>query len=162
MASKISYAFGAFMLLCGSTVNADTPMTDAQRGKYLLQVGGCNDCHTMGYAQNNGRLPEEQWLTGSNVGFMGPWGTTYPGNLRKRAAQLSAKQWQELMRSPMRPPMPTPSLAAMSDADIQSIYHYLRTLGDAGDAAPAALPPGVTPNTAYFDFVPKSAEATKS
>src|SRR4051794_39593567 len=54
----------------------------AARGKYLVQIGGCNDCHTAGYAQNGGQTPTTDWLTGLPVGFRGPWGTSYPANLR--------------------------------------------------------------------------------
>ena len=53
------------------------------RGRYLVVVSGCNDCHTPGYMENGGpKLPEKDWLTGVQVGYQGPWGTTYPSNLR--------------------------------------------------------------------------------
>src|SRR3982751_5765664 len=52
------------------------------RGKYLVQTSGCNDCHTAGYAQSGGNVPESEWLKGDMVGWRGAWGTTYPSNLR--------------------------------------------------------------------------------
>ena len=52
------------------------------RGRYLVKIAGCNDCHTTGYAEAGGKIPEKQWLTGDQLGFRGPWGTTYPINLR--------------------------------------------------------------------------------
>jgi transketolase N-terminal domain/subunit len=67
----------------------------AERGRYLMIAGGCNDCHTPGYMQTEGQAPEEQWLTGSAVGFQGPWGTTYPCNLRLYAEQLTEAQLVE-------------------------------------------------------------------
>jgi len=48
-----------------------------ERGKYLVVVGGCNDCHTPNYPETAGKVPEADWLAGSAVGFQGPWGTTY-------------------------------------------------------------------------------------
>ena len=32
------------------------------RGRYLVTIGGCNDCHTDGYLQNGGNVPEDDWL----------------------------------------------------------------------------------------------------
>src|SRR5262245_33528136 len=43
------------------------------RGRYLVKITGCNDCHTPGYAQTGGKIPEKDWLTGSSLGFRGPW-----------------------------------------------------------------------------------------
>jgi len=126
------------------------------RGRYLVKVGGCNDCHTPEYAQSGGQTPEQNWLTGSPVGYKGPWGTSYPGNLRLTAANASPEQWLAVVRKPMLPPMPAPSVAAMSDADLLAIYDFLNALGQVGVAAPAPLPPGVEPQTPYYDFVPKN------
>jgi mono/diheme cytochrome c family protein len=55
---------------------------EIKRGRYLVETSGCNDCHTPGYAQNNGKVDEKLWLTGDKLGWAGPWGTTYPTNLR--------------------------------------------------------------------------------
>ena len=41
-----------------------------------------------------------------------------------------------------RPPMPAPSLRAMTDEDLRAIYRYVRALGPAGKQAPAYVPPG--------------------
>ena len=136
------------------------PSDDAaliERGRYLIRVSGCNDCHTPGYIQQSGDVPEAQWLTGNVVGFQGPWGTTYPSNLRLAAQQLSETQWIDRLRQPMRPPMPWFNLRAMTDDDLRALYHYIAHLGAAGEPAPAAADPGVAVTTPYFDFVPKQA-----
>ena len=36
--------------------------TDNERGRSAVVIGGCNDCHTDGYLQTEGDVPEEQWL----------------------------------------------------------------------------------------------------
>ena len=41
---------------------ADSKSLD--RGRYLVKIAGCNDCHTPGYAEIAGKVPEDQWLTG--------------------------------------------------------------------------------------------------
>jgi mono/diheme cytochrome c family protein len=127
-----------------------------ERGRYLMISGGCNDCHTPGYMQTEGQVPEQQWLTGGAVGFQGPWGTTYPSNLRLYAEQLTEAQWLALARQPMRPPMPWFNLREMTDEDLSAMYHYLRALGPAGEPAPAAVRPEMAVDTPYIEFVVKN------
>ena len=42
------------------------------RGRYLVTIGGCSDCHTPGYPEQGGAVPESQWLTGVAVGKGAP------------------------------------------------------------------------------------------
>ena len=51
------------------------------RGRYLAQVAGCNDCHTSGYLMSGGKVSESEWLKGDSFGWRGSWGTTYASNL---------------------------------------------------------------------------------
>lgn len=127
-----------------------------EHGRYLVQISGCNDCHTPGYLQSEGKVPANQWLTGSSIGFQGPWGTTYPSNLRLYADKLSESQWLARARQPMRPPMPWFNLKAMSDRDLVAIYRYMRAAGPAGQPVPAAVPAGEPVATPYYDFTPKN------
>jgi len=107
-------AAGAVVLLtarCGSAP-AEATTGDAaasqtvERGKYLVTVGGCNDCHTpfvmteRGPAPDMNRmlsghpesspmppppaLPEGPWLWmggATNTAFAGPWGVSFAFNL---------------------------------------------------------------------------------
>ncbi len=127
-----------------------------ERGQYLARIGGCNDCHTPGFAESGGKTPTQQWLTGSPVGFQGPWGTTYPVNLRLYVRDMSESQWLTRMRKPMGPPMPWFNLRDMPDQDLVALYRFIRALGPAGEAAPLAAAPGVAVNTPYIEFVPKN------
>jgi mono/diheme cytochrome c family protein len=129
---------------------------DILHGRYLIRISGCNDCHTAGFMQNAGQVPEAEWLTGDAMGWQGPWGTTYPANLRLLVQQLDEQSWLERARQPMRPPMPSPSLQAMSDADLKAIYRYLKRLGPKGEPAPAYVPPGGKVATPYLDLTPKN------
>lgn len=113
------------------------------RGRYLVKIGGCNDCHTAGYAQSEGRTPESDWLQGDHVGWQGPWGTTYASNLRLHFSRLTEAQWVQQARSlQSRPPMPAFVLRQMDEGDLRAIHAYIRAAGPAGQPAPAALPPG--------------------
>src|SRR4051794_28751380 len=69
-----------------------------ERGRYLVKVSGCNDCHTAGYAMAGGKVPEGQWLMGDKLGWRGPWGTTYPVNLRLYMTSMSEVGWVNTAR----------------------------------------------------------------
>jgi mono/diheme cytochrome c family protein len=135
---------------------AGTDAASLDRGRYLVRIGGCNDCHTAGYPEAAGKLAESQWLTGSPVGFRGPWGTTYPANLRLALAPMTEAQWLARARSEMRPPMPWFNLRDMIDDDLRAIYRYVRALGVAGEPAPAYAAPGQDVATPYIVFVPQN------
>ena len=135
-------------------------VTDIEAGRYLVLTGGCNDCHTPNYPQTGGRVPETEWLKGSRTGFKGPWGTTYPHNLRRSFAAMSEDDWVEMASSrEALPPMPWPSLRAMSETDKRAIYRYVKSLPVEGELSPTALPPGQTPTTPYEDMGTRQPEA---
>ena len=48
----------------------------ADHARYIIKIAGCNDCHTTGYAEAAGKIPEKDWLKGDAMGWRGPWGTT--------------------------------------------------------------------------------------
>lgn len=151
------------LALCAGGAFADTAADKRaiERGRYIVSVSGCNDCHTPGYMQNGGTTPEAEWLTGTSIGFQGPWGTTYPSNLRLLVQSMSQAQWLTHARRTTRPPMPWFALRDMTEADLQAIYRYLRSRGPKGEPAPAYVPPGGKVATPYFDFVPKNLPAQK-
>jgi len=122
------------------------------RGKYLVQITGCNDCHTAGYAESGGKVEESRWLLGDRLGWRGPWGTTYASNLRLAVKDMTVEQFVARARSPLRPPMPWFNLVAMRDSDVKAIYAYLRHLGPGGEPAPAYLPPDQAPAGPFVTF----------
>lgn len=129
--------------------------SDIEHGRYLVKIGGCNDCHTPGFPQSGGATPEAQWMTGNPVGYAGPWGVTYASNLRLTAQNLNEQDFVEMLNTRRAsPPMPWHAVRAMHDADKRALYRYLRSLGPAGAPAPAALPPGMTPTTPYENMMP--------
>jgi mono/diheme cytochrome c family protein len=120
--------------------------TQIKRGRYLVEIAGCNDCHTAGYAPSGGKVPEAQWLLGDALGWNGPWGTTYATNLRLYMQDLTEEQWVKKAKAlDARPPMPWFNVRAMTTGDLRAMYRYLRSLGPAGKPAPAYLPPDQSP-----------------
>ena len=113
------------------------------RGRYVVQTSGCNDCHTPNYGLSGGKTPESEWLTGDSLGWQGPWGTTYPANLRLYFNAISEAQWLKRAKTfETRPPMPWFNVHAMSTGDLRAMYRFIRHLGPAGQPAPAYVPPG--------------------
>ena len=138
-------------LATGSHVAQDGSVS---HGRYLVSIAGCHDCHTPGHMQSGGHAPPANWLTGSPVGFQGPWGVSYPANLRLTVQSMTEAEWLVFARAERRPPMPWFNLRAMSDPDLTDIYRYIRSLGAAGQPAPIAVDPGAKVTTPYIDFVP--------
>jgi hypothetical protein len=129
-------------------------------GKYIVRTSGCNDCHTPDFPQLGEKVPEAKWLVGNPVGFRGPWGTTYPQNLRRFIEPFTAEQFVEVVRKRHdRPPMPWSQLHAMSDQDLVAVYRYLQSLSrthGAGEAAPDYVPPDAEPKTPFILMVPQN------
>jgi len=131
-------------------VKWDNPI---EAGKYLVTVTGCNDCHTDGYLMTGGNIPEENWLMGSALGWQGPWGTTYPTNLRLRVQEWDEQTWVNTLKNRKDlPPMPWMNVNKMSEKDMRSVYAYVRSLGPKGEHVPNAVAPGVEPTTPYLSM----------
>lgn len=142
----------------GATTSA-TPDPLVERGRYLIVVGGCNECHTPGYVEAGDRLAEADWLTGTDIGWQGPWGTTYPANLRRFIAALSEDEWVHYARHVVtRPPMGWFVLNALSESDARAIYRFVQGLGVAGEPAPPYAMPGVAVDTPVIRFPDAPAE----
>jgi mono/diheme cytochrome c family protein len=152
-----------FGLVCGNGALADTTtpkkqaagtdMKQVERGRYLVKIAGCNDCHTPGYLLSEGKVPENLWLTGDKFGWRGPWGTTYGSNLRLFVNGMTQEEWVTAAKTLKRmPTMPWFNLNAMNDDDLIVIYQFMRFLGPAGEPAPAYVPPDQEPTTPYALF----------
>jgi mono/diheme cytochrome c family protein len=126
---------------------------EVERGRYLVAISGCNDCHTPGYLMKSGKIPEKDWLTGSAMGWRGTWGTTYATNLRLYFRDITEDQWVQVAKEiQRRPPMPYFSLNAMTEADTRALFKYIRALGPAGKPAPNFVPPDKVPAQPYVQF----------
>jgi mono/diheme cytochrome c family protein len=149
----VGSAAGAESAKSQSAATAKADPQQVQRGRYLVKITGCNDCHTPGYAMKAGKVPESLWLTGDKLGWRGPWGTTYASNLRIYMNGMSEAAWPKTAKSiQTRPPMPWFQLHDMTEDDLLAIYQYVKSLGPAGEPAPAYVPPGKQPPQPYVQF----------
>jgi hypothetical protein len=133
----------------------------ADHARYIIKIAGCNDCHTTGYAEAAGKIPEKDWLKGDGMGWRGPWGTTYASNLRLYFHNLTEEQWVRTARSvEFRPPMPWFVLREMKEQDLRAIYRFVTHLGPAGEPAPAYVPPDQEPKPPFilFPAAPQAAQ----
>jgi mono/diheme cytochrome c family protein len=155
IASLATVAAVAASLSCNTaTPKAPVAMTDAEkvaRGEYLTTIMGCNDCHTPGTfygAPDFGRK-----LSGSELGWVGPWGTTYARNLtpdmESGIGRWSADDIVKTIRTGQRadgtivqPPMPWPMYTNLTDDDAYSIAAYLKSLPAVPHKVPDKLTPG--------------------
>jgi mono/diheme cytochrome c family protein len=139
-------------LLLGISLPAVAADPAVERGRYVVGIAGCNDCHTPNYPQSGGKVPESEWLTGDALGWRGPWGTTYPTNLRLYMQDLT-DQWVKKGKAlNARPPMPWFNVRDMSASDLRALYRYIRHLGPAGKPAPDFVPPDQAPKGPAVQF----------
>ena len=127
------------------------------RGRYVVRIAGCNDCHTPGYLQTEGSVPESDWLIGDTLGWRGPWGTTYPSNLRLYMQEMSEDDWVAKAHAlKTLPPMPWFAVNSMNEEDLRSVYQFIRSLGPKGEKVPAYVAPDMEPSTPYLVLVPQT------
>lgn len=145
---------------------AMTPEQKVERGKYLVTVGGCNDCHTPGTLY--GDPDETRLLSGSELGWSGPWGTTYPRNLTPDKETgigtwteddivKALKTGQRPDGSPILPPMPWPDYAQMADEDLYAVAAYIQSLPSVSHTVPDRGKPGEAPKGGALVFPPPPA-----
>lgn len=139
---------------------------DAQieRGRYLVTIAGCGDCHTAGHFL--GAPDMARYLGGSDVGFEVPGlGIVYGPNLTPDKAtglgNWSADQIVAAIRTGARPDgrglvpvMPWPNLGALSDDDAYAIAAFLQSLDPVSNAVPAPVPPGAPAPSFVLRVVP--------
>ena len=148
---------GAALISCGKMAGSESAENGnsdpVKHGEYIVKITGCNDCHTPGYPEADGNIPVDQWLTGSPVGWRGPWGTTYALNLRLFVQGLTEAEWINNVRYvKARPPMPWYVLRDMTDTDLTDVYLFIKSLGPAGEPTPDYVPPGKEPAGPYVEF----------
>lgn len=130
---------------------AKTPEERIAQGAHLTTIAGCNDCHTPGGLY--GAPDRSRTLAGSELGWAGPWGTSYATNLTPDV-ETGLGSWNEeqivtALRTgqrpdgtPILPPMPWPEFAHFTDEEAYAIAAYLKSLPPVVHAKPKNLPPG--------------------
>lgn len=156
MRMTIAIAAIALLVAAGSSIaaspSAGTPGPPSiARGKYLVTIGACNDCHSPGWRESDGALPVDKWLVGSSIGLREAWGTAYPANLRVMFSRITEAQWLFEVRT-RGGRMQWHDLRVLTTDDQRSIYRFVHSLGPKGVLTPDAVPPDREPATPYIDL----------
>jgi mono/diheme cytochrome c family protein len=150
---------GRMIILLGlwtiQTLVAHAQSPQIERGRYLVRVGGCDDCHTPGHLL--GKPDETRFLGGSDVAFEVPsLGIFVPPNLtpdkETGLGGWSKEQIVTAITTGVRPDgrvlapiMPWRGLAALTKADADAIADYLHSLPAVSHQVPGPFGAGVTP-----------------
>ncbi len=135
-----------------------------ERGKYLVTIGSCNDCHTPGYFL--GKPDFEHALSGSEVGFGLPGLGTFVGRNLTPDKETGLGNWTDdqiisAFTDGVRPDgrklapiMPCRNLAHLDREDALAIVAYLRSLPPVKNAVPGPFGPKEVPSTLVMTIIP--------
>ena len=164
----ISILLVASAIPAASGAVAADPQVD--RGRYLVTVGGCNDCHTPGTFL--GRPDMARMLGGSDVGFAIPGLGVFVGRNLTPDPQTGLGGWttDELItafttgRRPdgriLAPIMPWRELSELTSADAQAIAAYLKSIPPVKNLVPGPFGPDEKPSVLVFTIVSGDAYAS--
>jgi len=158
-------------LSCGTAQQASTTpaaMTAEEklaRGRYLVAISGCADCHTPGTLW--GAPDTTRSLSGSEMGWVGPWGVAYAANLTPDSTGLGAWSEEQIVTAirtgnrpdgrQLAPIMPWMNLAHLTDEDAHAIAAYLKSLPPVVHRVPSPVPPGQKAEGSLLHVPPPSA-----
>ena len=147
---------------------ASAPAQDPiARGRYLVTIMSCNDCHTPGYFY--GAPDTSRRLSGSDLGWVGPWGVVRARNLTPDSSTgigtWTSEQIVHALRtgntpdgSQLAPIMPWLNYSSILDeADAMAIAAYLKSLPPVTHKNLDRIPPDQKPTGAFIAFPPPPA-----
>ncbi len=150
-----------------ATMKAEvTPEEKIARGRVISYTSACHDCHSPGGLY--GAPDTTRMLSGSELGWEGPWGVSFPRNLTPDM-ETGIGSWSEddivtAIRTgirpdhtPIMPPMPWPMYSHLSDDDAHALAAFLKSLPPIVHKAPDRIPPGTTVNASRVTFPPAPA-----
>jgi mono/diheme cytochrome c family protein len=134
------------------------------RGKYLVTVGSCTDCHTPG--SFFGKPDMSKYLGGSDVGFaiphlgvfvgpnLTPDKATGLGNWTATQIIDAITKGQTPQGRMLAPVMPWHGYAALTKSDALAIAAYLKSLPPVSHQVPGPFGPNETPTSFVMAVIP--------
>jgi mono/diheme cytochrome c family protein len=159
-------SLGAFVLI-GSALAASADEAQIARGRYLVSISGCSDCHTPGGMLGSPDM--KRYLGGSDVGFAVPGAGVFVGpNLTPDKdtglGNWTSEQIVTAIRKGKRPDgvelspvMPWPGFAHLTDEDAAAIAVFLKSLPAVANKAPGPFKPTDTVNIFVSAVLPAEA-----
>ncbi len=148
--------------MASAPVRADDD--EIARGKYLVTLGGCNDCHTAGYRV--GKPDMARYLGGADFAFETPGlGFFVPPNLTPdKATGLGDWSREEIVTALqtgarpdgriLSPVMPWRNFASMTKQDAFAVAAYLQALSPVDHKVPGPFGIDESPTVPVLKFVP--------
>jgi mono/diheme cytochrome c family protein len=167
IAVHLAFLIASLVALPAFTAMADDPQLT--RGKYLVTLGGCNDCHTPGYFL--GRPDMSRFLGGSDVGFEVPGEGVFVGPNITPDKETGIGSWtREQIVTAMQagerpdgrilaPVMPWHAFAQLTADDAMAIAAFLQSLDPVDNKVPGPFKPGEKVSTFIFRIVPPGGTA---
>jgi mono/diheme cytochrome c family protein len=164
LALALSTAAGLTLPAAPAEAQAKGKAAQIARGKYLVILGGCGDCHTPGYFL--GKPDMARFLAGSEVGLEIPGLGVFHGPNLTPDKETGLGTWtdkqivdaiQKGVRSDGRmlaPLMPWRALANLTPADVQAIVVYLRSIPAVKNQVPGPFGPTEKPTSFVMKVVP--------
>jgi mono/diheme cytochrome c family protein len=161
-------AVAAFCLQPGM---AQAGGTQAARGKYLVGLAGCTDCHTPGYFL--GKPDSSRFLAGSDVGFRAPGAGTVVGPNLTPDKETGLGNWTTAQiitairggvtpdNRVLSPVMPWRAFANLTPSDVSAIAAYLKTLPPVRNKVPGPFAPNQKPTTITWTITPPESAPAK-
>lgn len=159
-------ALMALAALSAST-SAHAGATEIARGQYLVQLGGCNDCHTPGDLL--GKPDMARYLGGSDVGFQlrGLGVFVAPNLTPDKETGLGKWSTEEITTAlttgvlpdgrVLAPIMPWRSFANLTKSDAEAIAAFLKSLPPVRHKVPGPFGPAEPPSTFVMTVVAPAA-----
>ncbi|HXT09286.1 MAG TPA: c-type cytochrome [Roseiarcus sp.] len=148
-------------VFCSVAAFAETPV---ERGKYLVTIGGCSDCHTPGNFL--GHPDFKRFLGGSDVGFGIPNVGVFVGPNLTPDKETGIGNWSvdDIIAAITRgktpegrtlaPIMPWPALSQLTRPDAEAIAAYLKSLPPVSHKVPGPFKPDEKPSVLVMTVIP--------
>ncbi len=170
IACRLALAAAAMLALSSLPAKAD----DAQvaRGKYLVTIAGCNDCHTPGYFF--GKPDMDRYLGGSDVGFELPGLGVFVGPNLTPDMETGIGNWStdeivtalQTGKTPdgrtLAPIMPWMAFANLTTDDATAIAAFLKSLKPVSHKVPDPVGPGQPVTSFLFRVLPPGQTAAEA
>lgn len=163
--TTISVGTGLVALSCStsqqSTTAAAAKTDPVVRGRYLVTIMSCNDCHTPGTLY--GAPDTTRRLSGSDLGWAGPWGVVHARNLTPDSTGIGSWSTEQIVTAlrtgntpsgaQLAPIMPWMNYSSILDEDdAMAIAAYLKSLPPVKHKNLDRIPPDHKPTGANMVF----------
>jgi mono/diheme cytochrome c family protein len=161
---SIGRLFLAAAILASTVAGAHAQNSLIKRGKYLVTLGGCTDCHTPGTFF--GHPDMTKYLGGSDVGFAIPGLGVFPGRNLTPDKETGLGNWttQQIIHAfttgvrpdgrTLAPIMPYAAFAKLTHADALAIAAYLKSLKPVKNAVAGPFGPNDKPTIFVHAVLP--------